>query len=197
MTAKFPILRRYRAAWPIHEIMKQFLGSQKSNFEKDTEAESNEKREPDREVIEAYLNSLPSQKTRIQLKASDDDREDREDSEEEDEEEGEKDDQEEEEVSRQDSRPGVKKSTLQKSKTGIVSTSESSKSKYLHDKTSTLNNPKAGPASTKTPQKTPRALTEKKHIEKENVNASKATKGKESKAHSPSSRFIILTLCFY
>ena len=180
-------MRQYRGAWPIHEIMKQFLGSQKSNFVKDTKAESNETKEPDRKKIEAYLNSLPSQKARIQ--ASDDDQGELEEEEEEEgerEEDWEEDDQEEEEVSGEDSQ--VKKITLQRSNLKTI-VSASSKSRYLHDKTSALNDPKPGPASTKIPQKTPHALTEKIHIEKENVKMSLATRGgkvmggKQSKAH--------------
>ena len=153
MTAKFPVLRQYRLAWPIHEIMKQFLGTQKSNFKKDDEAESNETRKPNRKLIEEYLNSLPSQKTRIQAYASDGDQEE-DNSEEGDVWEDDDDQEEEEEVSVQNSQ--AKKNMLQKSR-------------YLQDKCSALNKPKPIPSGFNIPKKTLHAFIEKKDTDKENV----------------------------
>ena len=182
MTTKFPILKHYRGAWPIHEIMKQFLGSQKSNFKKDTEAELEETREPDRKSIESYLNGLPSQKT-PRVIVSDDDQGEGEDQEDV-EEDWEEDDQEEEEVGDQHSQ--AKKRTHRKS---MTTESAASKSLYLHDKTSTLNNRKPGLASLKIPPKTPHPITVKKRTEKENVMTPLAMRidevmgGKESKAN--------------
>ena len=193
MTAKFPVLRQYRSAWPIHEIMKQFLETQKSNFEKDDEAESNETRKPDWKLIEEYLNSLPSQKTRIQAYASDGDQE------EDNLEEGnvwEDDDnqEEEEEVGVQDSQ--AKKNTLQKSR-------------YLQDKRSTLNKPKPVPSSFNIPKKTLHAFIKKKDTDKENVTTtmraskdigekkSKVRRGNESKVRIwPFLRFHIYNILF-
>lgn len=117
MTLKFPILRQYRGAWPIHEVIKQYLGTQKINFEKDSEAESNQTGKPDRKMIENYLAGLPSQR---RMQNGNDIREE----EEEEEEEGEG-----EEV-------GVQRS---------LQTVTSKKTRYLQDKSSALNNcdPKA------------------------------------------------------
>jgi hypothetical protein len=184
MTGKFPILRQYRGAWPIHEIMKQFLGSQKSNYKKDTEAELAETGQPDREAIKAYLNSLPSQKRRIQAsdESADDDQEEKENREgdedwedcredrdgvedgdgEEDGEEKEDGEEDEDEVSDDQERDGlsqVKKKT-QRSKTIPA---------YMRDKSNKLNIPPAKTVPPTTNMKNSWTLVEKSYIEKKNV----------------------------
>lgn len=74
-------MMQYRDGWPIHEMMKQFLGSQKANFRKDTESELEEIRKPDRKQINAYISGLPSQKPRKQASGSDNEEEEEEEEE--------------------------------------------------------------------------------------------------------------------
>jgi hypothetical protein len=190
MRSKFPVLNHYQRAWPIHEIMKQFLGTQKLNFKKDTEAEINDTEEPDRDAIESYLNSLPSQKKETQ--GSDDDQEQEAEDEDEDEDEegaerdseGEEDEDEEEEDEDEDevSDHGLD-SLVKKNRRKTASASRSSKSRFLSDKTTSINNLKTGLHSTKKPVKTQRSLNEKKTFEKENFKLGSRA-GKETGASS-------------
>ena len=111
-----PIFKHYKGYWPLHEILRQYLGTHKTSFAKDQEAEENEKAVPDRQAIQVYLKGLKSQRSRgseLEEKDEDKDEDDDKEQEEEDEQEKDKEDEEVEQEEVEEKSVGAKKTPFE------------------------------------------------------------------------------------
>jgi hypothetical protein len=80
IASHIPVFKCYKGLWPLHEMLRQYLGTHKISFGKDKEAEEDENAIPDRKAIQNYLRGLKSQRSRgSQLDEEEDEEGDEED----------------------------------------------------------------------------------------------------------------------
>jgi hypothetical protein len=84
ISSHIPVFKFYKGSWPLHDMLRQYLGTHKITFEKDKEAEERETAIPDRKAIQIYLHGLKSQRFTGSELDEEDDEGDKDDEDEED-----------------------------------------------------------------------------------------------------------------